>query len=79
MYWPDNLMNYEYAHRLSWIAFNGPVNDGLFVLHKCDNRMCIKPKHLYLGTQQDNVNDREARWKPAQWEVPQPTGFLRRF
>lgn len=45
------------THKLSWEIANGPVPDGLFVLHKCDVRRCVNPEHLFLGTQQDNVDD----------------------
>lgn len=45
------------GHRLAWITARGDIPDGLCVLHKCDNRKCINPDHLFLGTKQDNTDD----------------------
>lgn len=49
------------ANRLSWIIHHGDIPSGKHVLHKCDNRKCVNPNHLYLGTNTDNVNDRVRR------------------
>lgn len=45
------------AHRASWEIHFGPIPDGAWVLHKCDVRNCIRPKHLFLGNVQDNQRD----------------------
>ena len=49
------------AHRYSYLSFNGEIKDSLFVCHKCDNKKCVNPSHLFLGTHQDNIDDREAK------------------
>lgn len=46
-----------YTHRVAWIIANGPIPDGLFVLHHCDNRKCVNADHLFLGTAGDNIRD----------------------
>jgi hypothetical protein len=49
------------AHRASYLLEYGMLPEGLSVLHSCDNPPCIRPTHLFLGTQQDNVNDMIAK------------------
>lgn len=49
------------AHRASWIIHNGPVPDGLDVLHTCDTPLCVNPRHLWVGTHTDNMRDKCAK------------------
>ena len=59
-----------YAHRFSYELFFGPFPTFALVLHKCDNKRCINPNHLYLGTYTQNLNDsyeRHPETKGRRW------------
>jgi hypothetical protein len=53
------------AHRVSWERHVGPIPPGLFVLHRCDNPPCVRPDHLFLGTQADNMADKMRKGREA--------------
>ena len=60
-----------YVHRLSYEIFIGPIPDGLYVCHTCDNRPCVRPSHLFIGTQKDNMVD---AWNKGRLNLPTETG-----
>lgn len=53
------------AHRVAWVLAYGPIPDGKWVLHHCDNRRCVRPEHLYLGDNATNTADRVRRGRNA--------------
>lgn len=85
--WTKSLSNNGYAqirvgrpgngpvwlvHRWAYQHFVGPIPEGMMVLHRCDNRKCSNPEHLYVGTQADNMRDRSERH-------PNARGYKRPF
>lgn len=60
--------NYIGAHRISFELRYGCVPDGLWVLHKCDIALCVRPDHLFLGTNVDNSRDRSLKGRSVRGE-----------
>lgn len=56
------------AHRLAYEDANGPIPQGLSVLHRCDVKLCVNPEHLYLGTPKNNARDAVERGQIATGE-----------
>lgn len=61
--------NYLFAcHRLSWMIFNASlIPKDMCVCHTCDNRICCKPEHLWIGTRGENIRDMLRKGRGASW------------
>jgi hypothetical protein len=87
--WTGNLANSGYgrllihgrgpttaAHRASWAIHFGVPPQGLDVCHKCDNRLCVNPEHLFLGTRSDNMRDCAAKGRNASQRRPERCSLI---
>lgn len=67
----------EQAHRVAWeLANRRRVPEGMYVLHRCDNPPCVRPSHLFLGSQSDNITDCVAKGRHGarRWPERIPRG-----
>jgi len=63
-FWLKELRQNISAHRMSWILAHADPGE-MLVLHKCDNPRCVRPEHLFIGTQQDNIDDKVQKSRQA--------------
>lgn len=59
--WLHDEQRMQYMHRWVWEQLHGPLVAGMCVLHRCDNRLCYRYDHLFLGTKKDNTADMTAK------------------
>lgn len=64
------------AHRWSYARYVGPIPESMFVLHRCDVRQCVRPEHLFLGTHQDNMDDKVAKGRQSRTGAHSPARGL---
>lgn len=62
------------AHRVAWELTYGPIPEGIYVCHHCDNPPCVRPDHLFLGTNSDNIIDAMSKHRIE--PVRPPKGYL---
>lgn len=60
-------LKYGRTHRIAYLIAVGDIDDGLSICHKCDNRKCVRPDHLFLGTNEDNTRDMVEKGRNKSW------------
>lgn len=81
--WEDGKRILLTAHRVAYRAFKGEIAEGMQVLHRCDNRPCFNPEHLFLGTQLANMRDMISKGRavinvaPVHWTKLHPEKIVR--
>lgn len=78
--WQAAMGNQGYGHfwfrgrprpssQVSYILYKGDIEQGMHVLHRCDNRKCVNPDHLFLGTPRENIDDMLSKGRQAKGEA----------
>lgn len=63
------------AHRFSYQFYIGEIPEGMFVCHRCDNRKCVSPFHLWIGTNKENINDAQNKGRLPTAQCPSRSMF----
>jgi hypothetical protein len=66
-FWANGKL--EGAHNISYVLHKGEIPKGLQVCHSCDNTQCVNPDHLFLGTFQENMDDKVSKGRQAKGET----------
>ena len=69
----------SYAHRAMYLAAHGEIPPKMYVLHRCDNRKCINPEHLFLGTHLDNIRDMQKKGRHRGGSMPGESNPFAKF
>jgi HNH endonuclease len=64
------------AHKVAWILDGHDIPRGMKILHRCDNPICVRPQHLFVGTQAENIKDMMNKGR-AWWQTNKPIGVIK--